>query len=223
MSALTAREGYRLWAAHYHDETAVSHLENQVVAEVGVSTQGVRLLDVGCGTARRLSDAQAALAIGLDVSADMLGAAQKTHALAAADVRALPVATGAFDVVWCRLMLGHIPELEAAYAELSRVCREGGAVIVTDIAPAAVAAGHRRTFRDALGVLRELEHHAHASERHQQAACAAGLAVRDQREGVVGPSIRRFYADADRLAAYDAQRGLPLIVAMRLRKIGITT
>ena len=223
MSALTAREGYRLWAAHYHDETAVSQLENQVVAEVGVSTDGVRLLDVGCGTARRLSDARAAFAIGMDLSVDMLDAAQEAHALAAADVRALPVATGAFDVVWCRLMLGHIAELETAYVELSRVCRGGGAVIVTDIAPAAVAAGHRRTFRDALGVIREVEHHAHSLERHRQAARAAGLAELDRRQGVVGPSIRQFYADADRLELYDAQRGLPLIVAMCLQKIGNIT
>ena len=221
MSALTAREGYRLWAARYDDETAVSHLENQVVAEVGVSTTGMRLLDVGCGTARRLSDAHAALAIGMDLSVDMLAAARVTHVLAAADVRGLPVATGAFDVVWCRLVLGHIAELEAAYVELSRVCRGDGAVIVTDIAPAAVAAGHRRTFRDALGAVRELEHHAHTYERHQQAAYAAGLGVVERREGVVGPSIRRFYGAADRLEVYDAQRGLPLIVAMRLRHIGL--
>lgn len=215
---LATREAYRLWASHYETETAVSHLENQLVAHLSVPTSGVRLLDVGCGTARRLRDTDASLAVGVDLALEMLQVAAGAHSLAVADVRALPIASASFDVVWCRLMIGHVRDLEGAYAELSRVCRTGGAVLVTDICAAAVAAGHRRTFRDAQGVTREVEHFVHSSERHEQAAHDAGLVTAVRTEGVVGPSIRRFYEEAGRLPAYEAQRGLPLVLAHLMRK-----
>lgn len=239
MSTLSAREGYRLWAPQYDAETAVSYLENRVVEALGVPTTNCRLLDVGCGTGRRLRDTDAALAVGVDLSLEMLHVALSAgpHValsaakgglpvpttplalrLAAADVRALPFAAQSFDVVWCRLMIGHVRELEVAYAELSRVCRTGGALIVSDLCAEAIAAGHRRTFRDAYGATHELEHVVHAPERQASSAREVGLELETDRNGVVGPDIRHFYADAGRLPAYEEQRGLPLVRALVFRK-----
>jgi malonyl-CoA O-methyltransferase len=152
---VAAREGYRLWAPSYEAETAVSLLEELEVAELGIKTDGRRLLDVGCGTARRLRDAEAALSVGVDYTLEMLMHAHGAVYIAAADGRALPFATGAFDVVWCRLMIGHVRESDVVMEELARVCRADGDVVVSDICAEAVAAGHRRTFRDADGVVRE--------------------------------------------------------------------
>src|SRR5829696_2097642 len=103
MTALDAARGYALWAPTYSAETAVSALETSVVASFGGSLAGRRLLDVGCGIARRLCDARdagAALVVGVDLSPHMLAQATGGQSLAAADVRALPIADGAFDVVW---------------------------------------------------------------------------------------------------------------------------
>jgi malonyl-CoA O-methyltransferase len=220
MTALSARDGYRHWAPRYDAETAVSQLEDILVADLGVATAGLTLLDAGCGTARRLRDADAATVVGADLSMEMLGQSSDVSTLAAADVRALPFMSAAFDVVWCRLVVGHLRELEAAYAELSRVCRVGGSVVVTDIAPEAIAAGHRRTFRDGNGEKRELEHFVHSLDRHLACARVAGLGEKGQREGVVGPEIEQFYRVSGRMDAYDAQRGLPLVVAFAFRRLG---
>ncbi len=218
MNALSARDGYRLWGPRYETETAVSRFEDLTIATLGVPTSGRSLLDVGCGTGRRLRDSGAANAVGVDLTVEMLREVRGTHAVAAADVRALPFPAASFDVVWCRLVLGHLRTIDIAYAELSRVCRPIGVCVVTDLSPKAIAAGHRRTFRDADGTMRELEHFVHSAEGHIDAARRAGLEPAMQREGIVGPNIRQFYADTGRLDAYEAQFGLPLVVALSWRK-----
>lgn len=243
-SALPARGAYRLWAPTYEAETAVSLLDEQVVAELGPPVAGRRLLDAGCGTARRLRAAGgAALRAGADLTWEMLregarmdsgrdGAvaparpraaaprpgAAGAPALAAADVRALPFATGAFDLVWCRLVVGHLADLGAAYAELARVCAPAGDVVVTDFHPDAARAGHARTFRDAAGRVRAVEHHVHPPAAHLRAAAASGLEPIEWRDGVVGPAVRALYEHAGRLDAYDAQLGLPLVLAVSFRR-----
>jgi len=156
VTILTPAQGYALWAPTYSVETAVSALEASVVTSLDVPLGGKRVLDVGCGIARRLVSARgagASMALGIDLTPAMLAQARGEPLLAAADARALPVADGAFDVVWCRLVLGHLPALEPAYRELGRACAPDGVVLVTDFHPAAAAAGHRRTFRDEGGEL----------------------------------------------------------------------
>jgi malonyl-CoA O-methyltransferase len=208
---LSAREAYRLWAPTY-GENAVTFLEDQLVTALGPSIAGRRLLDVGCGTGMRLGAADAALAVGLDLSADMLGRAAGPRAVA--DVRALPVTTAAFDLVWCRLMIGYVRDLGSAYAELARVCVPRGTVVVTDFHPDAVAAGHRQTIRDPDGVRHEIEHHVHTPAAHIAAATRAGLRLARHRHGSVGPAVKSFYADAGRLDLFREHEGLRIVLAM---------
>ena len=218
LGALSPRDGYRLWAPRYSAETAISFLEDRLVASLGTSLAGRTLLDVGCGTGRRLREAGAAHAVGVDLTPEMLAMADGRASLAAGDVRALPLADATFDVVWCRLVIGHLRELDAAYAELARVCRPGGTVVVTDFHPDATAAGHRRTFRDASGVVRELEHHVHTPDAHATAAARAGLTQGARLDGEVGATVRPFYEAAGRVDAYEAQRGLRVVLALSFEK-----
>jgi malonyl-CoA O-methyltransferase len=219
MRAISARDGYRLWAPSYSSETAISHLENLLVADLGVTTEWRDLLDVGCGTARRLDDTDASLAIGVDLTFEMLAGASREHPVSVADLRALPFAAESFDVVWCRLVIGHVLDLEIAYVEASRVCRPGGAIVVSDICPEAIAAGHRRTFRDDAGIEHELEHHVHTPEAHAHAAALAALSLKATRDGVVGEPVKGFYERAGRLEAYRRQLGLPLVRVLAWQRV----
>src|ERR1700722_2227018 len=135
------RGAYRLWAPTYCQETAISHLDEEMAAELSPSPRGKRLLDAGCGTGRRLTGNDAALAAGVDLSSEMLSSGTE-RAVAVADVRALPFAEQSFDLVWCRLVLGHLPDPRPAYGELARVCRIGGKLFVSDFHAAAAARGH---------------------------------------------------------------------------------
>jgi malonyl-CoA O-methyltransferase len=216
VSVLSPAQGYARWAPTY-GETVVTALETSVVASIDLPLAGRRVLDVGCGTASRFAPALragAALVAGVDLTPAMLARATDRGLLAAADVRALPIADGMFDVVWCRLVLGYVAELAAAYAELARACTPGGVVLVTDFHPAAAAAGHRRTFRDADGELHEVENHVHDVPAHRLGAARAGLALRDLRDRVVSDTVRDFYEQAGRLDMYERQLGLPLVLAL---------
>lgn len=219
---LDAREGYRRWAPRYADETAISWLEDGLVAAMTPPLAGLRLLDAGCGTGRRLQRCGAALAVGIDASAAMLdagigrGAPRPGIATMVGDVRALPLEDQSFDVLWCRLVIGHLPDCAPAYRELARVAAPGARVIVSDFHPDAYAAGHRRTFREGERV-HEIEHYVHTSEAQVAAARAAGLALVEKHKAAIGEAVFPFYQRAGRPGLFEAHRGLPVVLALAFR------
>lgn len=219
MRALSARDAYRLWAPTYSHETAVSFLEDRLVTAMTPPIGAARLLDAGCGTGRRIRGSGAANRVGLDASPEMLfaGGPAAGIKLVAGDVRAMPLADRAFDVVWCRLVLGHLPAIDRAYAEFARVAKRGATVIVSDFHPAAHEAGHRRSFRSA-GEVIEVEHYVHRPEDHVAAARAAGLSLKDIREAEIGNDVHGFYERAGRAGDYAAHIGLPIVLALSFRR-----
>jgi ubiquinone/menaquinone biosynthesis C-methylase UbiE len=218
MNKLPARDAYRIWAPTYASESAVSYLEDQIARSLGPEPAGLRLLDVGCGIGRRMQASGAAFAVGLDLAPAMLSQALG-GALVAADARALPCESDSFDVVWCRLVMGHVADPAPVYEELARVCKPHGSILVTDFHPDAASAGHRRTFRDSGGALHEVEHYVHQTEHHARLAKAFGLELVEHRDGEVGPGIRDFYERSNRLEMYDAQVGLKLVLALLFRRV----
>jgi malonyl-CoA O-methyltransferase len=133
------------------------------------------------------------------------------------DVRSLPLPDCAFDVVWCRLVLGHLPDCPPAYRELGRVAAVGARIVVTDFHPRAYAAGHRRTFRDDDGV-HEVEHYVHDVATHLAAAREAGLVLSSIRQAEIGPEARPFYEAAGREALYAEHLGLPVVLALAFER-----
>ena len=216
---LAPRAAYALWAPSYEAETAISFVDDRLVAALTPPLAGLRLLDAGCGTGRRLHAVDgAALAAGADLTWEMLAAGPEPRPFAAADVRALPFAAASFDVVWCRLVVGHLPDPAPAYAELGRVCAPGGTVVVTDFHPDAARAGHTRSFRDADGTLHDVEHHLHSLDDHLAAATAAGLTLSERRDGVIDDALKPFYTRAGRLDRYAADEGLAVVLALSFRR-----
>ncbi len=110
--------------------------------------RGHSLLDIGCGSGRHTAEAyrfDGITAIGVDRNRDDLKAARdrlefhdrlKAHGggawcLTAADALALPFAGQAFDVVICSEVLEHIPDHRRAMAEIVRVLKPGGTLVVS--------------------------------------------------------------------------------------------
>jgi ubiquinone/menaquinone biosynthesis C-methylase UbiE len=118
----------------------------QLVELAGV-TAGDRVLDVGSGPGYLTAlAAEAALpggsAVGIDPSVPMVEHARRMRETANCSFRlgkgeSLDAADGSFDVVVSSLAVHHIPEeaRAAAFAEMHRVLRPGGRVLVADFRP----------------------------------------------------------------------------------------
>jgi SAM-dependent methyltransferase len=98
---------------------------------------GARVLDVGCGAAPglRYFDACGMVAVGCDVSAAALAAAREAlpaARLVRCDLEApLPFAAGTFHLALLSEVVEHVAALPTLLAEVRRVLRPGGAIVLT--------------------------------------------------------------------------------------------
>jgi SAM-dependent methyltransferase len=126
--------------------------------EIAGLRAGDLALDVGCGTGRALPALAAAVGpagrvIGLDLTPDMLTAARAAGrggcgSLILADARCLPIVDAAADLVFAAGLVQHLPDPGAGLAELARVTRPGGRLLLFHPSGrAALAARHGRTVR----------------------------------------------------------------------------
>ncbi len=111
-----------------------------------------RVLDVGGGTGRAAAAIRPG-AVVLDAAPGMLRRARsRGHAAVTGDATRLPVADRSIDAALVVDALHHIPDHPAVFAELERVLRPGGVVVIREFDPttlrgrALVAAEHAWGF-----------------------------------------------------------------------------
>jgi len=95
--------------------------------------RGKRVLEVGCGTGLILSRVanEATEAIGMDLSKGMLRSAhERGLSVAVASATQLPFPDDSFDVVCSFKVLAHVPDIRTALAEITRVTRPGGRMVL---------------------------------------------------------------------------------------------
>jgi SAM-dependent methyltransferase len=120
-------------AAAFTGETTAVDARAPLVAAV-VAAQPKRILEVGCGwgeLAEWLGRETGAEVVAVDLSTRMVELARERGVKAhVGDVQELPFADGEFDVAVAAWMLYHVPDLDRGIAELARVLRPGGRLVV---------------------------------------------------------------------------------------------
>lgn len=96
---------------------------------------GDLVLEVGCGAGHVLGQFRNVNRYGIDLSEGMLARIRRrlggTVELTRGSAMDLPFASGSFDVVLCTEVLEHVPDPAVVIAELSRVTKPGGRVVVS--------------------------------------------------------------------------------------------
>lgn len=221
---LPAREGYDLWAAVYdqEDNPLIALEEPEVDRRLG-GVDGLRVADLGCGTGRhsvRLAERGARVS-AIDFSEAMLSQARgkvaragleaavefRRHDLAAP----LPLESDSFDRVLCCLALEHVAELPPVFAEMGRICRPGGRIIVSEMHPAMLLKGVSAHFHDPK-TGRDVRPASQGNQisDYMTAAVDAGLGIFDLSERFVDEELTRRSARARKHV------GWPLLLMLTL-------
>lgn len=207
------RSGYARWAGSYEvAKNPLIHVEEPVVHALIEPLPPGDALDAACGTGRhaRWLAARGHRVIGIDATPEMLELAREAMPdadLRLGDLTALPVETASVDLVVCALALTHCEDLRAPVAELARVLRPGGRLVVSDFHPLQLMLGGNAMFFDANGRAGFVRSHAHAHETYFAAFTAAGLRVTRCLEPRLDEAALKMAAGGLLRAAPEAFRG----------------
>jgi ubiquinone/menaquinone biosynthesis C-methylase UbiE len=107
------------------------HHERAVASALGADLTGQRILEVGCGRGflLRLLQEAGADAIGIDANPQSIATAV-TAGTAVGDAQALDHPDAAFDAIVSVHTIEHLPDMDAALAEMARVLRPGGRMVL---------------------------------------------------------------------------------------------
>jgi SAM-dependent methyltransferase len=217
-------EGYELWSKTYDQPLRLFPIEHPTMRMLLDPLPPSVVLDAACGTGRysEYLVGHGHRVIGVDSSGAMLAKARAKLPqgdFREGDLEALPLAAGSVDAAVCALALVHLPEVGQAIAELARVVRPGGRVIISDVHPFLVLLGWQAQFRTAAGASGFMRLHPHLPSDYCRGCAAAGLQVRGCHEPRLTPEAAATPA-AERLP--DANRaawvGLPGVLVWDLEK-----
>jgi len=134
--APTTQTYYDRFAAGYEAERhhgyhrLIDELELELVRKHGA---GRDVFEAGCGTGLLLREAAtfARSAVGLDLSRGMLGPARdRGLRVVQGSLTDVPLPSSSFDLVYSMKVLAHVPPIERAVAELARLVRPGGHLLL---------------------------------------------------------------------------------------------
>lgn len=137
------KTSYARWAPVY-DKTfgAITNVGRRAAVDYINGQNTTNVLEVGVGTGLALPMYRHDLAVtGIDFSDNMLAKAQSkvqqhrldhVQSLRQMDARQLDFADASFDVIAAMHIISVVPEPERVMAEMARVCKPGGLIVITN-------------------------------------------------------------------------------------------
>lgn len=181
-------EGYAQWSRIYDGPNPLIPTEEAVVRPVlrRLATNSSTALDAACGTGRHAAflDSLGCEVVGLDQSDEMLEIARTKlpdRRFELGSIEEMPFGDDEFDLAVVSLALCHLADPTAALAELSRVVRPTGTVVVTDPHPSSGLVGGQAFYGGIVEgqPMKWVRNHYHTASTWLRAFAAADLAVVD--------------------------------------------
>jgi SAM-dependent methyltransferase len=223
--------GYKDWSSTYDSGwNPLLQVEESVVHPLLKTwPKGITVLDAACGTGRQAAflAKQGCKVIGVDLSTAMLNVARqklkKKADLRLGDLYHLPLEVAEVDAAVCSLALTHLPDLKAPMAELRRVLRPGGQLVLSDIHWLSLYLGGVSHAQDEEGNWGAMPASRFLPSDYVNAALAVGFEILgcwEPRWGTIegegGPLAQQWGPDA----AAAAYRSMPAAIVWHLRVPG---
>jgi SAM-dependent methyltransferase len=174
-------DGYARWAGTYDRPLRLFAIEAPPLRRLLDGLPPGAVLDAACGSGRHSAylAERGHTVTGVDQSPEMLALAREKvpgGRFLPGDLLSLPLDDGSVDAAVCALALVHVADVGSAIAELARVVRPGGRIVITDVHPVLVMLGWQAQFptADGRGFMRL---HPHLVSDYLGAALDAGLVV----------------------------------------------
>lgn len=142
MEPEAVRSSYRRWAPVYDRTFGAITRAGRAKAVAHINARSGRVLEVGVGTGLSLASYAPHLEVtGIDFSPEMLAKAEakvagvglaQVVALRQMDARSLDFPDDHFDTVVAMYLVSVVPEPERVVAEMARVCKPGGEVLIVN-------------------------------------------------------------------------------------------
>jgi ubiquinone/menaquinone biosynthesis C-methylase UbiE len=224
VTELDHADGYAAWAETYDEmDNALLDVEQPVLHDILEGFEPGDAADIACGTGRvtAILSELGHRVTAVDPSEQMLERARAKD-LGATFVTGsfdpIPLADDSVDLVTCALALAHVTELATPMREIARILRPGGAAVLSDIHPIAVATGAQAFFRTADDGRAVTVNFVHQVSHYVAAFRAAGFSVQRCEEPLVDEGFKMGLRSEDVRAAADVGlTGLPLLLLWVLR------
>jgi malonyl-CoA O-methyltransferase len=209
MTVLEPRHAYARLAEDYNSKpNALIALEQRsMIPLLPDNLARLTVVDVAAGTGRWALQCskRGARAIAVDFCHEMLRGAPISAVQA--DATCLPLPDASANVVICAFALGYAP---ACFAELARILRPGGMLLVSDVHPEALNRGWTRSFRHRGEVIQVMDQPYEIADLH-----ASGLQLSCLIEPHIGPPEREIFQEAGCLDRFENACQEPAIFVAR--------
>jgi malonyl-CoA O-methyltransferase len=214
-------EGYDIWAPTYDAEhNPLIAVEERITVDLIGDVEGLRVLDVGCGTGRycELLAKREARVVGIDPSKKMLERAKAKITrdckfdLLLGKIEDAEFPDNHFDIVGSALTVDHVVDLEPVIRKISRILKNKGRLIVSDMHPYWFVSGFDYVEFDRNGQKYRIPEYAHLVDEYMSLFRKFGLSFVDIKEPKIDDKLLQRFPN---LARY---KGKPLALILKARK-----